>query len=401
MNAPVITATPTLDRDRKIIGYELQPHQRGPGAADVLSSSAAVLSGLLNDFGVKWLRQGKLVILPVSPEMLADEDFLALLPEGRTVLRVCGEFTLDQAFVDRCVAVRKRKIGLIFTTLDYARPSEHLFKLATHYELDGGRTDMESLMEQVALCRKFPGKTLVKNVDEGKAFWFFHKLEVDCFQGPFLRRPEQVKNKTLSPSQNTLIELLNRLNQNADVKVLEGLFKQDPALIMMLLNYVNCAALSGGASIKSIGNAIARIGYAQLYRWVALLLYTSDENPSSPAVLRGLLTRSRFLELLGQARFPGEKLEELFITGMLSMLDQMFDMPLEKILEKIELAPQIVEGLLHHTGPLAPFLLLAEAYDADDATQIAAATEALGLPQATVSQLRLEAIAWADALELP
>lgn len=399
MTSPILTATPTLDRERKIIGYELQPFVSASGGG--LTVAATVLSRLLTDFGVQWLRQGKLVILPVEPEMLGDQDFLALLPEGRTVLRVCGEFRLDQAFVDRCVDVRKRKIGLIFASLDYNRPSEHLFKLASHYELDGKRTDMESLMEQVALCRKYPGKTLVKNIDEGKAFWFFHKLEVDCFQGLFLRRPEQVKNKTLSPSQNTLIDLLNKLNQNADVKVLEGTFKQDPALIVKLLNYVNCAALSGGASIKSIGNAIARIGYAQLYRWVALLLYTGDENPSSPAVLRGLLTRSRFLELLGEARFPGQKLEELFILGMLSMLDKMFETPLEKILEKIELEPQIVEALLQHSGPLAPFLNLAEAYDEDDATRIATATEALGLPQDTVSKLRLEAIAWADALELP
>lgn len=398
MNAPIITATPVLDRDRKIIGYELQPFQSADAG---LSVAANVLSGLLTDFGVQWLRQGKLIFLSVSPEMLADQDFLALLPEGRTVLRVCGEFTLDQAFVDRCIDVRKRKIGLIFTSLDYARPSEHLFKLASHYELDGGRTDMELLMEQVALCRKFPGKTLMKNVTEGKAFWFFHKLEVDCFQGLFLRRPEQVKGKTLSPSQNKLIELLNKLNQNADVKVLEAVFKQDPALIVKLLNYVNCAALSGGAGIKSIGNAIARIGYAQLYRWVALLLYTSDENPSSPAVLRGLLTRSRFLELLGEARFPGQKLEELFITGMLSMLDKMFDTPLASILEKIELAPPIVEALLEHSGPLSPFLDLAEAYDDDDPIRIATATATLGLPQDVVSRLRLEAIAWADVLELP
>lgn len=399
MTSPILTATPTLDRERKIIGYELQPFVSASGGG--LTVAATVLSRLLTDFGVQWLRQGKLVILPVEPEMLGDQDFLALLPEGRTVLKVCGDFKLDQAFVDRCVDVRKRKIGLIFDKLDYDRPSEHLFKLASHYELDGKRTDMEALMEQVALCRKYPGKTLVKNIDDGKAFWFFHKLEVDCFQGSFLRRPEQVKNKTLSPSQNTLIDLLNKLNQNADVKVLEGTFKQDPALIVKLLNYVNCAALSGGTSIKSIGNAIARIGYAQLYRWVALLLYTSDENPSSPAVLRGLLTRSRFLELLGEARFPGQKLEELFILGMLSMLDKMFETPLEKILEKIELEPQIVEALLQHSGPLAPFLNLAEAYDEDDATRIAAATEALGLPQATVSKQRLAAIAWADALELP
>lgn len=128
MTSPILTATPTLDRERKIIGYELQPFVSASGGG--LTVAATVLSRLLTDFGVQWLRQGKLVILPVEPEMLGDQDFLALLPEGRTVLRVCGEFRLDQAFVDRCVDVRKRKIGLIFASLDYNRPSEHLFKLA-------------------------------------------------------------------------------------------------------------------------------------------------------------------------------------------------------------------------------------------------------------------------------
>lgn len=404
MSQVFINAVPLLDRERKVIGYELKSQvpttALAEGRAD-LQAGAAVLVNLLTDFGTKWLREGKLVFLPVSTQMLGDQDFMALLPASRVVLRLSDDLVVDQALLSSCLAVRQQKVGLCLGQKHLQQPNETLLKLASHFELDCRGTDPETLLAQLATCKKYPGKVLVKNIEEGKTFWFCHEMGFDYFQGAFLRRPTLIQGKTMSPSQGNLIELLNLLSQNEDVKKLEAVFKYDPALIVKLLNYVNCAAIGGGNKIKSIGNAIALIGYTQLYRWVALLIYTSGDNSASPAVIRGLLTRSRFLELLGKLKYPAEKHENLFITGMLSMLDQMFDSPMETILEKIDVPDAIVDALLRRGGVYGPFLALAEACESEAAAVLGALAAELGLDLDDIARTRLEAIAWADALELP
>jgi EAL and modified HD-GYP domain-containing signal transduction protein len=404
MSQVFINAVPVLDRERKVIGYELTsqvPSAAGANGRADLQASAAVLANLLTDFGTQWLREGKLVFLPVSAQMLGDEDFVALLPAARTVLRLADDLTVDQALLKRCLEIRQQKIGLCLTAQHLRPGNEILCKLASHFELDCRGTDPETLLAQLAECKKYPGKVLVKNIEEGKVFWFCHEMGFDYFQGPFLRRPTRVEGKTVSPSQGNLIELLNLLSQNEDVKKLEAVFKHDPALIVKLLNYVNCAAIGGGNKIKSIGNAISLIGYTQLYRWVALLIYTSDDSAASLAVIRGLLARSRLLELLGKLKYPAEKHEGLFIAGMLSMLDQMFDSPMEKILEKIDVPETIVDALLHRAGLYGTFLALAEACESEAGDTLAQLAAELGLDLDDVARARLEAIAWADALDLP
>lgn len=404
MSQIFINAVPVLDRERKVIGYELKSQvptaALAEGRAD-LQAGAAVLVNLLTDFGTKWLREGKLVFLPVSTQMLGDQDFMALLPASRVVLRLSNDLLVDQTLLNTCLEVRKQKIGLCLGQKHLQQPNETLLKLATHFELDSHNTDPETLLAQLAVCKKYPGKVLVKNIEEGKNFWFCHEMGFDYFQGTFLRRPTLIQGKTVSPSQGNLIELLNLLSLNEDVKKLEAVFKYDPTLIVKLLNYVNCAAIGGGNKIKSIGNAIALIGYTQLYRWVALLIYTSGDNSASPAVIRGLLARSRFLELLGKLKYPAEKHENLFITGMLSMLDQMFDSPMATILEKIDVPDAIVEALLHRAGVYGPFLALAEACESEVAEVLGQLAADFALELDDIARARLEAIAWADALELP
>lgn len=404
MNESIINATPVLDRERCIIGYEVRLQPTAANRRQVgqeLAASAVVLANLLSDIGAAWLREGKLIFLHVSPAILKDQDFIGLLPEARIVLRLIGKPVIDQEFLETCLAVRKKKIGLCLDSQSLALRNDTLFKLASHFELDAAATDPETLVLQLNEFKKYQGKVIVKGIEIGKTFWFCHEMGFDYFQGPFLRRPEVVKNKGMSPSQGNLIELLNLLTQNADVKKLEGVFKHDPALIVKLINYVNCAALSGGGKIKSIANAITLIGYTQLYRWVALLVYTSDDKSSSPAVIRGLLTRSRFLELLGTLKYPGERHEDLFIIGMLSMLDQMFDTPMEKLIEKLDVPDSIVEALIGRQGRYGPFLALAEAYENEDAEQVTLLVESLAIGLDGLGKARLDAISWAEAIELP
>lgn len=396
---------PLLDKQRKIVGYELfyraSETSSKAEVQDDLNASATVLVNILSDFGSKWLREGKPIFISATAEMLSDDDFLALIPPGRIVLGLRSVSSITPELLAACEDVRKRQIGLALEAADPTEENLSLFKLASYIDMDVKNTDSETLVERFIQLRKLPAKLVAKKIEDGNTFKFCDELGFDCFQGYYFSKPEVVKEKSISPSQGNLIQLLNLLNENADVKEIETVFKYDPALMVKLLNYVNCAAVSSGRAIKSIGNAITVIGYGQLYRWVALLIYTSGDSTTPPALIRGVLTRARFMELLGKIRDPSARHDNLFIVGMLSMLDQILETPMPKVLEKMQVATVIADALLKREGVYGLFLTLAESCENQDFAKLTELATLLGLDADAVNRAQLEAIGWAEALELP
>lgn len=405
MSQSLLARQPLLDKDRKIVGYELlyraSETAQGANVHDDLKASATVLVNVLSDFGSKWLLEGKPIFINATAEMLADEDFLSLIPPGRIILGLRGFPEATPELLAACEDLRKRQIGLALEAPDPTEENLPLLKLATYLDMDIKNTDSETLVERFIQLKKLPVKLIAKKIEDGNTFKFCEELGFECFQGYYFSKPEVVKEKAISPSQGNLFQLLNLLNDNAEVKEIETVFKHDPALMVKLLNYVNCAAVSSGRQIKSIGNAITVIGYAQLYRWVALLIYTSGDSATPPSVIRGVLTRSRFMEMLGKIKDPSARHDNLFIVGMLSMLDLILETPLPKVLEKMQVAPVIADALLKREGVYGLFLTLAESCENQDFAKLNELGTLLGLNPDDVNRAQLEALAWAEALELP
>ncbi|NVO08285.1 MAG: EAL domain-containing protein, partial [Rhodoferax sp.] len=87
-----------------------------------------------------------------------------------------------------------------------------------------------------------------------------------------------------------------------------------------------------------------------------------------------------------------------FVVGVFSLLDTMLGMSMESALETVTLPKQVVDALLHRTGPLAPFLDLTVACESSDDVAFAAAIKSLGLNSNHVNWAHLQALAWAETL---
>ena len=73
--------------------------------------------------------------------------------------------------------------------------------------------------------------------------------------------------------------------------------------------------------------------------------------------------RGLFLEyLVGQDNEEPMR-DEVFILGVLSLLDKLFREPLPVLLEKLFVPDSIREALIGRTGPYAPYLGVAEAVE--------------------------------------
>jgi EAL and modified HD-GYP domain-containing signal transduction protein len=206
--------------------------------------------------------------------------------------------------------------------------------------------------------------------------------------------------RKLNPNQAHIVHLLNLVRANADIKQIEAALKQDLALSVKLLRYINSAGFGLAVQIQSFRHAVTMLGYEKLHKWLSLLLVASSKVAVAPALMQAAIARGRFMELTAQDYVDKNELDNLFITGAFSLLDILLGVPLETALADMHLPDAINDALLAGSGPYAPFLALARASEQSDYARYAAQAAELQLDPAMANRALLEALSFADSLQL-
>ena len=201
-------------------------------------------------------------------------------------------------------------------------------------------------------------------------------------------------------SRAIVLRLLQLLQANADIGDLELLLEQDVSLAFKLLRFINSAANGLSLQVQSLRHAVMVLGYQRLNRWLSLLLLASNEDPNLLPVMGISLRRAFFLERIGKPLFSDVDPDELFITGLFSLLDVIFSQPFDELLEKIHLPDAVSDSLRNHSDPYGGLLHLAQMIEGDDPVAIRDAIQVLGLVEADVNRALLLAIRDADELSL-
>jgi EAL and modified HD-GYP domain-containing signal transduction protein len=171
--------------------------------------------------------------------------------------------------------------------------------------------------------------------------------------------------------------------------------KQDPALSLRLMRYINSASMALREEVTSIERALLQLGREKLYRWLSLLLYGADSrNPAASALLEAALVRARMLEQLGADRST-EARDALFLVGLLSLVDAVLQVPMPLALAQLAPSPEIEAAVARGEGEMAELLALAVACEGSDADAIQRAALRCGVDATTASAAHVEALGWA------
>jgi EAL and modified HD-GYP domain-containing signal transduction protein len=112
------------------------------------------------------------------------------------------------------------------------------------------------------------------------------------------------------------------------------------------------------------------------------------------------LVRARFCELMGPKVKHGES--DLFLPGMLSMMDAILEVPIGVVVEKLPLdddtKAQLVGGKTRGTTPLSPIYDLMVAREAGDWEKVTTLGKQLNLSLYFMDKTYSEAMRWAHAI---
>ena len=398
-----IERQPLVGRDGDTYGYELRQHTTGAsGSPEPLADSAAVLAHLLGDLDDSWLPEGKRIFLQVDLSLLADADFLELLPDGRVVLDLSGAMSADaavnEAMLLACDGLRRRQIGLCIDEWALVDASPELLVRAEFVKLDLSKLDPYVFYQRYAQLKDLPERCIARGVTDGRQYRFCRDAGFQLFQGYFFTRPEIVPTREPGAGLAQLVQIFDLVGAQASPKKIEEAFKHDPTLMLKLLGYINSAGMGMIHKVTSVAHAVQILGYKQLYRWVALLLYTAGKGETPAALMKTVLTRSRLIELLGREIVPKHEQDNLFVVGMVSLLDVVFGRPLIEVLARLPLPEVVLRAVLDHDGTLGLLLMLAEALEAGELDQIASLATTLRLDEAQINQSQWDAMRWAEQL---
>jgi c-di-GMP phosphodiesterase len=394
-----IARQPIFDRRGELYAYELlyranAVQNRAEGAtAETMASD--VLSQAFLGVGVERLTGGAKAFVNFPRELLLEGVYQVLDP-SRVVIELLETVSPDAAVIAACRELHARGYTLALDDFVFGPEYVPLLEIAQVVKLDVLNKATEDLASSVQQLAPFRQKLLAERVETPAVRDACESLGFELFQGYFFSRPEILTQRDLSPGHLTIFRLMNLVRDpEASDQQLENAFRGDMGLTVKLLRTVNSAAM-GGSGIESIRHAIRLTGRAELQKWLAVLLVASvaKRGGTTAELVQTAIVRARMCELLALAAGKRALAGSLFMVGLLSLLDAILQSPLEDLVNRINLAPEVRGALLDRDGPLASTLALVEAYERGSWTALSAHSWAAGIDVRDVPDLFVEALEW-------
>ena len=241
-------------------------------------------------------------------------------------------------------------------------------------------------------------RLIAEKIETAQQYDMVSSLGVRLFQGYLFSRPTLVEARLLSPSQASIVQLLNLVRSQAPTSEIEEALKKDAGLAFNLMRLINSAGLGLTREITSFRQAVLLLGLKKLFRWAALLLTVARSGGTPPAVGQTAVVRGRLMELLAREFMSPEQADQAFVIGVFSMLDQMLGMPLEPALGLLHLPDELAAALLRRDNAYGQLLTLAEACESSDDSRFDQAAQSLRLSSQQINLAHLQALAWADQM---
>lgn len=395
------TRHPVFDQHREIIGYELLMRRGrllGMGAPESEQEAMRMLDFALHGFGFDLLVGAYPAVLRVSAEFMVRGHWAAL-PERRVHLKLQARTAPTDALVAACAAAAAAGHRLILADAAHVPELERLLPVVESLAVDFAGTDVE---ERVAFARRHASSgrpLLAEKVSSYDQFREAAAAGYTRFQGYFFCEAEGFSARDITASSTTMALMLVEVNRpELDLDALEALIRQDLALSVRLLRYLQSAGMGWRHEVSTLGQGLRILGHRAARTWASLTAYTLMCSDKPKELATTSLVRAHLCEELGTLVLGEGKRSELFLVGLLSTLDAVFDRPMSVILAEMPLAGEVTATLLGEASPLADALALTIAYDQGEWDRVDDLTSRLGLAPEALPEAYHRTVTWVGGI---
>lgn len=397
MNA-FLARQPIFNKEREVYAYEIlyrSGAQNGfSGDVGDDEASSKVIFDTFQSFGLENLTGGKPAFINF-PATLIKEEIATLFPQEYLVVELLETVEPTPKIVEKCRSLKEAGYIIALDDFIYSPKFEPLIDLADIIKVDFIESSLRDIINLKTGLGQREVTLLAEKVETWDEFHLAVDLGFELFQGYFFSKPEIVTTGSLSPLQINYFQLISKVNEeNMDFDELTQIITRDVSLTYNLLKLVNSAYFGQRTRVNSVKQALVVLGEREIRKWVTLITLQgmSTERFSAPVSLS--LIRARFAELLAQVTGFHNHQEELFLTGLFSMLDVLLQRPMPQILDEVQAPLAVKEVLLYGTGPFEDLCMAVASYEQGEWDKIEASAKKLNIEASALTKAYLEALRW-------
>ncbi len=391
-----IARQPILDAEQKVFGYELLyrsgPENIFPGI-DADAASSQTIHDSLATFGLDLLAPRKLAFVNVARRVLT-EHLYSILPKQRVVLELLETVKPDAEVVEACQELKRS--GYLLALDDYVEDAAYapLIELADFIKVDFLTT---SSTKRQDLMTRYGSRLhlLAEKVETAEDFREGLRLGFEYFQGFYFCLPEMISRKKIPAFKLNYLQLIQEVSRpELDFDRLEQIIKGDVSLSVRLLRLLNSAAFGYKGRVRSVKGALTLLGEEPVKKWATMLAIGELGEDKPEELVVTCLVRARMCELLAPSASLAGHAHDLFLVGLLSLVDALVGRPLAELVQELALSEEIQEGILDDESRLGRVRLLVVAHEQGDWERASSLATELGVPESSFPDHYRVALEW-------
>lgn len=385
---------PILGPSLKTVGYEVLYRNCEIDYASFENEEIATATVLLNtylDIGLEHVVGSHLAFLNI-PKPFLIQNYCEALPKDRVVLEVLENVQPTPDVLQALQGLSQKGYTIALDDFEYEDRLKPFLEIADIVKVDVlGKS--ESQLERIARqLRNYPGRLLAEKVETRPVYQTCKELGFFYFQGFFFYRPDIIRGKEIPANRVALLELLGKIQDpQVTLKQLVEHIRNDLSLSYKILRYVNSAYVGLPQQVNSIDHAACLVGIDRIRTWSTLIIMASGKGQALEILIIALI-RAKMCERIG-AGLGHESTEKFFTLGLLSVLEALYESPMEDIVDRLPLPQDVLDALISETGELGLVLACVKAYEQGQWMEL----KSLRLDPAVIRDIYLEAIDWANS----
>ena len=393
---------PILNRDEEIVFYSLlfrRNNSRKLPLKDIIEGDASVLSELMHSFGLQKTLEGKKAFLKVDDQTIIKTD-LSILPKEHIIFELTDRSSYSAKVakeINRLMSLGfEFAISHLFIDDVLLKNDESFLEKFKYIMFNVRKLDFEVYYKHERLLKKLGIKLIATKVETQQGFDMCKRLGFDYFLGFFFAEPKILKGNKFTANQGHLLKLLEKIRNGVENEELINDIRSFPDIALMLLKFINSAKFTHKKEIDTITQAINLLGSEKLMAWVALTLFSANNEKHNFTLIETSLMRAKKMELLCPILKVPKLAQEAYLVGLLSLSDTIFKIPMRDIVENSFFSDDVSRALLEGEGELGKVLKVAIIMEKGDFRKIEFIANKLNLRIEELSNLLQECFSYVN-----
>lgn len=225
--------------------------------------------------------------------------------------------------------------------------------------------DINALPENVFNDRNaFTCKKLASNVNTADDYVLAEKSGIDYYEGTYISHPSNVEIDRSDHLKVNFIEIIAKINEDtSDAHSIGKIIARDSLMSAQIIRLANSVYFGALSRIKSIDDAVVRVGMNNLKKWILLLEFANNQNVPEE-LLQTSYHRAVFCEqIVKESGIKGITIGDAYMIGLFSTLDILTGRSIDIELSKMNLSETVENALIYRDGIGGTLLNLIKAYE--------------------------------------